>query len=141
MLTGSSTEAISKGYVAILAKEPCEFGKDFRWDRKIRMAQSYAEKSMLCYIEIWVSCAVMLLFLEIYMRLAGVCLPAASGTVGVVVAAGLLPRPTLPREKQHSITRHTYCLLELQTSKLLMIKAYTVGVDILNVMRFWLVKT
>ena len=64
MLTGSSTEAISKGYVAILAKEPCEFGKDFRWDRKIRMAQSYAEKSMLCYIEIWVSCAVMLLFLE-----------------------------------------------------------------------------
>lgn len=28
------------------------------------MAQSCAEKSILCYIEIWVSCAVMLLFLE-----------------------------------------------------------------------------
>jgi hypothetical protein len=43
MLTGSSTEAISKGYVAMLAKEPCAFGKLFRRNEKVRVAKSYTE--------------------------------------------------------------------------------------------------
>ena len=96
----------------MLAEEPCEFGKDFRWDRKIRMAQSYAEKSILCYIEIWVSCAVMLLFLENIHEARG-GLFARSVRHCRCRSGGLAAKANVTTRKEHSITRHTYCLLEL----------------------------
>ena len=119
----------------MLAEEPYEFGKDFRWDRKIRMAQSYAEKSILCYIEIWVSCAVMLLFLENIHEARG---GLFARSVRHCRSRGVSCRACqgqLYGEKAAFNNRHTYCLLELQTSKLLTVKAYSLGVDILNVMR------
>ena len=77
MLTGSTTEAIFKGYVALLTEDPARSGHLYR-EKESKWRVAGRECSDAFYQGQFI-CKSMVFFRE-NTRLAGVCLPAASGT-------------------------------------------------------------